>query len=213
MASSFSSFSPQENDWRSKRNPPPADDRFSAAPRRAGPGGPSAADTADRWGRREEAPADAPRERPKLQLKPRTVAAEGEEAAGGANGEAAPAKPNPFGTAKPVAVKEVADKPIVPPGPPPERERKERPVERGDKVDNWRAEKAERPPPEAREPRRAGGDGPRGGEEERGRWKSDGPRKGSEPRGDAKPNGAAAPAAAAAVRIRVRSLPLIARPA
>ncbi|GBF92139.1 hypothetical protein Rsub_04486 [Raphidocelis subcapitata] len=114
-------------DWGSRRAPPPApaDDRAGPSGRRPGFGfsGGSAADSEDRWARGAGAPAssgggDAPRERPRLNLAPRTKPVEEPAAAAAAAAPAAPgspaaadgdgeqsapraAKPNPFGAARP----------------------------------------------------------------------------------------------------------------
>ena len=100
------------------------------APRRDG-GDP---DSADRWARRGG--DAAPAERPRLQLKPR-AASDGEAAA--VDAPAGASATNIFGAAKPVAVREVADVPIV------------APPTRGPERDQWtRAAPADAPPaPEA----------------------------------------------------------------
>ena len=71
-----------------------------------------------RWGKKSLPPPEeseegppATRERPKLDLKPRTKPAEEASADTTAKAEAYESKSSPFGAAKPVAVKEVEDKP------------------------------------------------------------------------------------------------------
>jgi hypothetical protein len=91
------------------------------------------------WKKKETTPAGAP-DRPRLKLAARTVPVESADSpANGSSAEdSAASKVNPFGGARPVAVKEVEDKPEAKPEAKEERKQREAPVgPRPSDADSW----------------------------------------------------------------------------